>query len=144
MLGEPDQKVILITSTMSGEGKTFIASNLAVSLALLGKKVIIVGLDIRKPGLNKVFNISHKENGITLYLSSPKTTDLSSLIRPSGVTDHLDLLPGGTIPPNPTELLARQSLQDAIEILKQKYDYIVLDTAPIGMVTDTQLIAPRS
>lgn len=141
MLGEPDQKVILITSTMSGEGKTFIASNLAVSLALLGKKVIIVGLDIRKPGLNKVFNISHKENGITLYLSSPKTTDLSSLIRPSGVTDHLDLLPGGTIPPNPTELLARQSLQDAIEILKQKYDYIVLDTAPIGMVTDTQLIA---
>lgn len=119
MLGEPDQKVILITSTMSGEGKTFIASNLAVSLALLGKKVIIVGLDIRKPGLNKVFNISHKENGITLYLSSPKTTDLSSLIRPSGVTDHLDLLPGGTIPPNPTELLARQSLQDAIEILKQ-------------------------
>lgn len=133
--------MILITSTMSGEGKTFIASNLAVSLALLGKKVIIVGLDIRKPGLNKVFNISHKENGITLYLSSPKTTDLSSLIRPSGVTDHLDLLPGGTIPPNPTELLARQSLQDAIEILKQKYDYIVLDTAPIGMVTDTQLIA---
>ena len=91
--------------------------------------------------MNKVFNISHKENGITLYLSSPKTTDLSSLIRPSGVTDHLDLLPGGTIPPNPTELLARQSLQDAIEILKQKYDYIVLDTAPIGMVTDTQLIA---
>lgn len=111
--------MILITSTMSGEGKTFIASNLAVSLALLGKKVIIVGLDIRKPGLNKVFNISHKENGITLYLSSPKTTDLSSLIRPSGVTDHLDLLPGGTIPPNPTELLARQSLQDAIEILNK-------------------------
>ena len=141
MLGDPDKKVILITSTMSGEGKTFISSNLAVSLALLGKKVIIVGLDIRKPGLNKAFNISHKERGITQYLSAPKTTDLSSLIRPSGVTAHLDLLPGGAIPPNPTELLARRSLQDAIEILKQKYDYVVLDTAPIGMVTDTQLIA---
>lgn len=70
--GDPDKKVILITSTMSGEGKTFIASNLAVSLALLGKKVIIVGLDIRKPRLNKVFHISHKEYGITQYLSAPK------------------------------------------------------------------------
>ena len=141
ILGDPDKKVILITSTMSGEGKTFIASNLAVSLALLGKKVIIVGLDIRKPGLNKVFHISHKEYGITQYLSAPQSTDLRSMIQPSGISPNLSVLPGGIIPPNPTELLARQSLEDAVEILKQDYDYIVLDTAPIGMVTDTQLIA---
>lgn len=141
MLGDPPRKVILITSTTSGEGKTFIASNLAVSLALLGKKVIIVGLDIRKPGLNKVFQISHKEKGITQYLSAPQTTDLHELIRPSGITDNLHLLPGGTIPPNPTELLARPSLDSAVNLLREEYDYVVLDTAPIGMVTDTQLIA---
>lgn len=141
MLGDPDKKVILVTSTMSGEGKTFIASNLAVSLALLGKKVIIVGLDIRKPGLNKVFRIHHKEKGITGFLSAPQSTDLRSMILPSEVSNNLHVLPGGAIPPNPTELLARKSLDDAIELLKKDYDYIVLDTAPIGMVTDTQLIA---
>lgn len=88
MLGDPDRKVILVTSTMSGEGKTFIASNLAVSLALLGKKVIIVGLDIRKPGLNKVFRIHHKEKGITGFLSAPQSTDLRSMILPSEVSDQ--------------------------------------------------------
>lgn len=141
MLGDPDKKVILVTSTMSGEGKTFIASNLAVSLALLGKKVIIVGLDIRKPGLNKVFRIHHKEKGITGFLSAPQSTDLRSMILTSEVSNNLHVLPGGAIPPNPTELLARKSLDDAIELLKKDYDYVVLDTAPIGMVTDTQLIA---
>lgn len=141
MLGDPDKKVILVTSTTSGEGKTFIASNLAVSLALLGKKVVIVGLDIRKPGLNKVFHISHKERGITQYLVAPQSTDLRSMIQSSDLSANLHILPGGTIPANPTELLARKSLDDAIELLKKDYDYIVLDTAPIGMVTDTQLIA---
>lgn len=141
MLGDPDKKVILVTSTTSGEGKTFIASNLAVSLALLGKKVVIVGLDIRKPGLNKVFHISHKERGITQYLVAPQSTDLRSMIQSSDLSANLHILPGGTIPPNSTELLARKSLDDAIELLKKDYDYIVLDTAPIGMVTDTQLIA---
>lgn len=141
MLGDPDKKVILVTSTTSGEGKTFIASNLAVSLALLGKKVVIVGLDIRKPGLNKVFHISHKERGITQYLVAPQSTDLRSMIQSSDLSANLHILPGGTIPPNPTELLARKSLDDAIELLKKDYDYIVLDTAPIGMFTDTQLIA---
>ena len=141
MLGDPDKKVILVTSTTSGEGKTFIASNLAVSLALLGKKVVIVGLDIRKPGLNKVFHISHKERGITQYLVAPQSTDLRSMIQSSDLSANLNILPGGTIPPNPTELLARKSLDDAIELLKKDYDYVVLDTAPIGMVTDTQLTA---
>lgn len=136
-----EQKVILITSTMTGEGKTFIASNLAVSLALLGKKVILIGLDIRKPGLNKVFLLPHKEKGITQFLSAPQSTDLHTLIQPSNITANLSLLPGGTIPPNPTELLARPALEEAINLLRQEYDYIVMDTAPIGMVTDTQIIA---
>lgn len=141
MLGSPEQKVILVTSTTSGEGKTFVASNLAVSLALLGKKVILIGMDIRKPGLNKVFRLSHKEKGLTQFLAAPQSTDLHSLIQNSGAAPGLSLLPGGPIPPNPTELLARQALEDAINMLRKEYDYIVVDTAPIGMVTDTQIIA---
>lgn len=140
MLGE-DQKVILFTSTTSGEGKSFSAGNLACSFAFMGKKVVIVGLDIRKPGLNKVFEISHKERGITQYLADPKHTDLLSLCQPSAISPNLFILPGGTVPPNPTELVARKTLDEAIEQLKQSFDYVLLDTAPIGMVTDTQLIA---
>ena len=135
------QKVILFTSTTSGEGKSFNAGNLACSFAFMGKKVVIVGLDIRKPGLNKVFHLSHKEAGISQYLSDPDHTDLLSLCQASTVSPNLYILPGGTIPPNPTELVARQALDDAIQQLKQHFDYVILDTAPIGMVTDTQLIA---
>lgn len=135
------QKVILFTSTSSGEGKSFTAGNLACSFAFMGKRVVIVGLDIRKPGLNKVFQISHKEKGITQYLADPEHTDLLSLCQPSTVSSNLYILPGGTMPPNPTELVARKTLDQAIEILKANFDYVVLDTAPIGMVTDTQLIA---
>lgn len=135
------QKVILFTSTTSGEGKSFNAGNLACSFAFMGKKVVIVGLDIRKPGLNKVFHLSHKEAGISQYLSDPKHTDLLSLCQVSTVSPNLYILPGGAIPPNPTELVARQALDDAIQQLKAHFDYVILDTAPIGMVTDTQLIA---
>lgn len=139
---QSNQKVILVTSTTTGEGKTFIASNLAVSLALLGKRVVIVGLDIRKPGLNKAFRMSHKAGGISQFLADPEHTDLMPLVQVSGINANLHILPGGPIPPNPTELVARESLSQAIGLLKEHFDYIVLDTAPIGMVTDTQLIAP--
>ena len=140
MLGS-NQKVVLITSTTSGEGKSFVAANLAISFALLGKKVVIVGLDIRKPGLNKAFQMSHKEDGITRYLADPEHTDLMSLLQQSNVTPNLYILPGGAIPPNPTELVARDSLVQAVDRLKKEFDYVILDTAPIGMVTDTQLIS---
>lgn len=135
-----NEQVILVTSTTTGEGKTFIASNLAVSLALLGKKIVIVGLDIRKPGLNKAF-LSHKEQGISQFLANPEHTDLMSLVQVSRINSNLSILPGGPIPPNPTELVARESLPQAIDILKKHFDYIILDTAPIGMVTDTLLIS---
>ena len=138
MLGN-DKKVILVTSTVSGEGKSFISGNLAISLSLLGKKVVIVGLDIRKPGLNKVFNISKREQGITQYLANPEK-NLMDLVQLSDVSKNLYILPGGTVPPNPTELLARDGLDKAIETLKKNFDYVILDTAPVGMVTDTLLI----
>ena len=136
---ENDKKVILVTSTVSGEGKSFISANLAISLSLLGKKVVIVGLDIRKPGLNKVFNIPRKEFGITQYLANPEK-NLMDLVQLSDVSKNLYILPGGTVPPNPTELLARDGLDKAIETLKKNFEYVILDTAPVGMVTDTLLI----
>ena len=136
---ENGKNVILVTSTISGEGKSFISANLAISLSLLGKKVVIVGLDIRKPGLNKVFNISKKEHGITQFLTNP-AINLMDLVQPSDINKSLYILPGGTVPPNPTELLARDGLEKAVETLKKNFDYVILDTAPIGMVTDTLLI----
>ena len=136
---ENGKNVILVTSTISGEGKSFVSSNLAISLSLLGKKVVIVGLDIRKPGLNKVFNISQKEHGITQFLTNP-TKNLMDLVQPSSINKNLFILPGGSVPPNPTELLARDGLEKAIETLKANFDYVILDTAPVGMVTDTLLI----
>lgn len=136
----PGGKVLMVTSSEPSEGKSFVAGNLAVSLAYLGKKVIIVGMDIRKAGMDKVFGLSGQTHGITNYLASPDTTDLRKLILPSDISPNLDILPRGSVPPNPTELVARPALESAIELLKGRYDLIVLDTAPIPMVTDTTLI----
>ena len=136
---ENGKNVILVTSTVSGEGKSFISANLAIRLSLLGKKVVIVGLDIRKPGLNKVFNLPKKEYGITQFLTN-STVNLMDLVHHSDINKNLYILPGGTVPPNPTELLARDGLEKAVEILRKNFDYVILDTAPVGMVTDTLLI----
>ena len=141
MLSSEDHKVILFTSTSPGEGKTFISVNLAVSLALLGKKVVLLGLDIRKPRLAEHFGFSHKQEGITKFLSGG-TNDIFSLLTDSGVTENLKVLPAGMVPPNPAELLASPRLEKAIDALKEKFDYVLLDTAPVALVTDT-LIAGR-
>lgn len=138
MLKEND-KAILFTSSTSGEGKTFNAANLAVSFALLGKKTILLGLDIRKPALGRLFDIKDRQIGITSLLVKENITeeDLKSQIRSSGVNVNLDLLLAGPTPPNPTELLARDNMKQVMEILRKEYDYIILDTAPVGLVTDT-------
>lgn len=138
---EENEKVILFTSTIPTEGKSFAVGNLAVSMAYLGKKILVIGLDIRKPGLNKVFNLSSHRKGITDYLNDPENVKLSTLIQHSDLSPNLDILVGGTIPPNPTELVARNSLDEVIKDLKKQYDYILLDTAPIAMVTDTAIIS---
>ncbi|MBQ8656466.1 MAG: polysaccharide biosynthesis tyrosine autokinase [Prevotella sp.] len=138
MMKEGD-KTILFTSSTSGEGKTFNAANLAVSFALLGKKVILLGLDIRKPALGRLFSVSDRTVGITNLLVKEHVEKQALLdqIRPSGVNDNLDLLLAGPTPPNPTELLARENLGIIINYLKEDYDYVILDTAPVGLVTDT-------
>ena len=138
MMKEND-KVIMFTSTTSGEGKTFNAANLAVSFALLHKKVILVGLDIRKPRLAEQFDIDDEVHGITPVLTHdhPTVEDVRAQILPSGVHDDLDLLLAGPIPPNPTEIVSRQSLDEIFQILRDEYDYIIVDTAPVGLVSDT-------
>lgn len=143
MLDKPNQNVVLFTSTTSGEGKTFVSANMAMSLALLGKKVLFMGLDIRKPRLAELFELPNLSNGITNFLGGDINDKklLFDQIFPSDLNENLDLLPSGIIPPNPAELLSKPNLDKAIEYLKEKYDYILLDTAPVGMVTDTLIIA---
>ena len=137
------ENTIMFTSTTSGEGKTFTAANLAVSFALLDKKVVIVGMDIRKPRLAELFEIPNHHQGITnlLVKENPTMEDIKKQILPSGVNDNLDVLMAGPIPPNPSELVSRQSLDIIIDQLKEHYDYVIIDTAPVGLVTDTQQIA---
>ena len=134
-----DEKVIMFTSSTSGEGKTFVASNIGISLALLGKKVIMVGLDIRKPRLAELFQIDNHHNGITNLIIRDHNSweDIQNQILSSGVNSKLDLLMAGPVPPNPGELVTRASLDDIINQLKQHYDYIILDTAPVGLVNDS-------
>lgn len=143
LLDSPDKKVVLFTSTSSGEGKTFVASNLAMSFALLGKKVILLGLDIRKPRLAELFGLKDHTKGITSFLVGDKNDKelLFEQISKTEQNENLDILPAGIIPPNPAELLSKENLDKAIEYLKEKYDFIILDTAPIGLVTDTQIIS---
>ena len=141
-----DQKVILFTSSTSGEGKTFNAANLAVSFALLGKKVILCGLDIRKPALGRLFGVSDRFEGMTTLLTLETVTleALKSQIQPSGVNDNLDLLLAGPVPPNPTELLARENFSVITKMLREQYDYVIFDTAPVGLVTDTLQIGQHA
>ena len=141
-----DQKVILFTSSTSGEGKTFNAANLAVSFALLGKKVILCGLDIRKPALGRLFGVHDRFEGMTSLLTLDKVTKsaLVNQIKKSGVNDNLDLLLAGPTPPNPTELLARDNFGEIVKMLREQYDYVIFDTAPVGLVTDTLQIGQHA
>lgn len=134
-----NQKVIMVTSSISGEGKTFNAANLAVCFALLGKKVCLVGLDIRKPRLAELFEINDTRHGITnlLVKENPSWEDTCNQMIPSGVNNNLDLLMAGPIPPNPAELIVRTQLDQVIGHLRDHYDYVLLDTAPVGLVTDS-------
>ena len=117
---EENQKVIMATSSIAGEGKTFCISNLAISFALLGKKVVLVGLDIRKPRLAELFEINDHKHGITplLTLAKPTWDDVSAQIVPSGINDKLDLLMAGPVPPNPAELVERKQLEIVFDLLK--------------------------
>lgn len=138
-MSEEKENVFIVTSTTTGEGKTFIASNLAMSFAMLGKKTIILGLDIRKPKLAELFSINDHQHGITNILVKEETDwdEVKEQIVASGVNAKLDLLMAGPIPPNPGELMMRKSLKQTLSLLKEHYDYVIIDTAPVGLVADT-------
>ncbi len=128
-------KVVLMTSTSSGEGKSFISINLAASMALLGKRVLLVGMDIRNPQLANYLNISPRY-GLTQYLASQQIK-ISDIITPLAEAPGLDVICAGPVPPNPAEMLISKRVDELFAILRDKYDYIVVDTAPIGLVSDT-------
>ncbi len=125
-------RTILVTSSVSGEGKTFCSINVATVLALSGKKTILLGLDLRKPKIFGDFKIKN-ELGVVNYLIGQKSIDE---ILVNTKVDNLDVITSGPIPPNPSELLIGEKLNELLEELKQQYDYIVLDTPPLGLVSD--------
>lgn len=141
MLPKQEQgNVVFVTSTVQGEGKTFVSVNLALTLAGPGKKVIIIGSDIRNPQLQRYNKDRKGVDGLTEYLYDDTRT-VSELIHQSVYNPHLDVIYSGSIPPNPTELLTNGRYEELLAELKHRYQYIILDTAPMMLVTDTALIA---
>lgn len=132
-----DCPVMLVTSSVNGEGKSYVATNLAISMALLGKKVALVGLDIRKPMLATYLNLP-TQGCLTSYLSE-EVYSLEDTIVPSNVA-NLDILPAGVIPPNPSELLQSERLDTLFVELRKRYDCVVIDSAPVALVSDTFLL----
>ena len=136
------EKVLLCTSVIPGEGKTFVSTNLAMSMALMGRKVLVVGLDIRKPRLAKLFGLVTGHHGLTTYLVGEDSSDgfLREQIFNSGMHANLDVLPVGLIPPNPGELITSERLDDAFARFREWYDMVIVDTPPVGLVSDTLLL----
>ncbi|MEG2151604.1 MAG: polysaccharide biosynthesis tyrosine autokinase, partial [Bacteroidaceae bacterium] len=139
LVGSGGHKVLMVTSSVPGEGKTFISMNLAISISLVGKKVVLVGMDVRKPMLASYLAVDGKK-GTTNYISGIET-DLNLLIQPSGINDNLKIITSGIIPPNPAELLMSDRLDSMIEQLKKQFDYVILDCAPISLVTDSLILS---
>lgn len=135
VLKKKDDKVIIITSSVAGEGKSFFSINLALSLAMINKKVLLVGLDIRKPVLSQYLNIKAK-HGITSYLVDDTIT-VNDIVNKQIAHENMDVIVSGPIPPNPAEILTSERLDTLFEELRKHYDYILVDTAPVGIVADT-------
>ncbi len=130
------RKTILVTSSISGEGKSFVATNLALSITLTGKKVALLEMDLRKPKLSKELNIK-RDPGISGYLIGKSTLD--EIIKPTAF-ENLFLVTAGPIPPNPTELIGKETFEIMMQEISKRFDYIIIDSAPIGPVTDSQLL----
>lgn len=129
-------QIISINSTISGEGKTFVATNLSAIFAMGGKKTVLLGLDLRKPKLHTIFNVD-KSIGISTYLIGNNTFE--EIIYPTDV-DNLFIIPSGEIPPNPAELIESNKMMNLIQKLRENFDYIILDTPPLAFVADSLLL----
>jgi len=140
MISSPDKKVISILSVNPGEGKSFMAVNLAAILAMNHKKVLLIGADLRKPKLHSIFNFGN-DHGLSTYLIGYDT--LEKAILPTSIK-NLSLLPSGPIPPNPSELLDKPEMKTLIEKVRASYDYIIMDNAPVSLVTDGLIVSKMS
>ncbi len=138
MLSEKEQNVILVTSTISKEGKSFLAANLARSLSLMDKKTILVGADIRNSKLSHVIGIPKREVGFTSYLAG-QIQNHNEIIEQ--IEGNFYALQSGPIPPNPNELLSKRRAGELIHELKKEFDYVVIDSAPVGVVSDTFMLS---
>ncbi|MEC5145327.1 polysaccharide biosynthesis tyrosine autokinase [Chitinophaga sp. 212800010-3] len=137
VLSGESEKVLLLTSGMSNEGKSFVATNLAVVLALSGKKVVLMEMDLRKPKISEKLGLSN-QTGFSTYVIGK--TPLEALIKPSGLHENSSIITSGPIPPNPAELLLLDKTEELFRKLRNQFDYIIIDTAPVGLVTDAQLL----
>jgi len=133
-----DKQSILITSSISGEGKTFIALNLGITLALANKKVVLLGLDLRKPKLGAYLGTDDSDKGITNYLVGQNNLD--DILQTYSKAPNLSYLVSGPAPPNPAELILSDKMQELLAELKERFDYILIDTPPVGLVSDALLL----
>lgn len=133
------KKKILITSSIPGEGKSFVSANLAISLALTDKKVVLLEVDLRKPKLSEIFGMNSNTPGISSFLIGEKEAD--EIIKRTEVNPNLFIISAGPIPPNPSELILNGRIQELLAYLENAFDYIVIDTAPVSPVTDAYLLS---
>jgi capsular exopolysaccharide synthesis family protein len=133
LASEKNSKVICITSEIAGEGKSFVSVNLASTLALIEKRVVLIGADLRRSKLHRTFQVKN-DKGLSTYLS--KQSQLAEITYKTEL-DSLDFIPAGPVPPNPSELLHSDTMKELLNQLKEKYDYILVDTAPVGLVSDS-------
>lgn len=137
VLSNADEKVVIVTSSTAGEGKSFISINTAAAIALTGKKVALVGMDIRKPRLAEYLGLPQGHAGVTAYLADDAVTVDDITMRNPVQVDNLDVITAGVVPPNPSELLLSNRLDQLFKILRERYDYVLVDSAPLGLVSDT-------
>ncbi len=137
---EDQPTVIAVTSTVSGEGKTFVAMNLAAIISMLGRKTLLVGLDLRKPRINKVISLDNTV-GMSTYLSG--NSKFEQVVQKTPI-ENLWFVSSGPIPPNPSELIERKAMSEFLEKAKKEFDYIIIDTPPAAVVTDALLLAQRA
>jgi capsular exopolysaccharide synthesis family protein len=142
LLNQNKPQVIISTSTIKGEGKSFISYNIAQSYNALGKKVILIGADLRNPQVHTLLGIERGNLGLSTFLNDVNYNDLDKLIVKGKSIDEMDYLLSGAIPPNPSELLMRPRMKELLEILKSSYDLIIIDSAPLLLVSDTTPILP--
>lgn len=141
-LNQPDQKTILLTSSMSGEGKSFISINLGLILALSGKRVVVLEMDLRKPRVSSSLGVENKV-GITNFIVS-KDLQVTDIVKSLDIHKNLFLVSSGPIPPNPAELILSERTNYLLDVLKADFDYVIIDAPPVGIITDAQLLSDYS